>query len=116
MEQVAAQVLPSVVQIEVAGARGSGSGSGIVLTEDGRILTNDHVVSLAKEGGQLSVSFNDGRRAKATVVGTDPKTDSAVIQAEGISGLTPATIGDSSSLGSGRTWWRSGRRTASMPP
>jgi putative serine protease PepD len=98
VEAVADKVLPSVVQINVTGAQGSGSGSGIILTEDGQILTNDHVVESAANGGTLSVSFDDNTTAEATVLGTDPLTDTAVIQAEGVSGLTPATIGSSGDL------------------
>jgi putative serine protease PepD len=102
VESVADKVLPSVVQIEVAGPQGEGSGSGIILSEDGRILTNNHVVEVAEGGGSLRVSFEDGTTATAQIVGTDPLTDTAVIQAEGVSGLTPATIGDSSSLSVGQ--------------
>jgi putative serine protease PepD len=98
VEKVAATVLPSVVKINVAGSSGSGSGSGIVLRKDGTILTNNHVVSLAGNGGTISVNFNDGSTAKANVVGTDPVTDMAVIKAEGVSDLTPATIGKSADL------------------
>jgi putative serine protease PepD len=102
VESVATKVLPSVVQILVSGAEGSGSGSGIILSEDGRILTNYHVVEVAGDGGTLRVSFEDGTTAPARILGTDPLTDTAVIQAEGVSGLTPATIGDSSSLAVGQ--------------
>jgi putative serine protease PepD len=98
IEKVAQSVLPSVVKIDVSGAEGSGSGSGIILSQDGKILTNNHVVAIAKGGGQLSVSFNDGSHAKAHILGTDPLTDTAVIQAEGVANLTPATLGHSSSL------------------
>ncbi len=98
VEEVAADVLPSVVQINVTTADGGGSGSGVILTADGRILTNNHVVELAAGGGTLSVSFNDGTKADAEIVGTDPLTDSAVIQAKGVSGLTPAEIGQSSDV------------------
>jgi putative serine protease PepD len=98
IEKVAQAVLPSVVMINVSGPSGSGSGSGIILSADGKILTNNHVASLAGKGGQLSVSFNDGSHAPAKILGTDPLTDTAVIQAEKVSGLTPATIGHSSSL------------------
>ena len=98
VEQVAADVLPSVVQINVTTADGGGSGSGVILTADGRILTNNHVVELAANGGTLSVAFNDGTKADAEVIGTDPLTDSAVIQAKGVSGLTPAEIGQSSDI------------------
>ena len=98
VEQVAAKVLPSVVKIDVSGSQGAGSGSGIILSSDGEILTNNHVAAIAGDGGTMSVAFNDGSTAKATVVGTDPLTDTAVIKAEGVSGLTPATIGKSADL------------------
>ena len=98
VEQVAQDVLPSVVKIEVSGPQESGSGSGIILSSDGQILTNNHVVEIAGSSGSISVSFNDGSSAKAKVLGTDPLTDTAVIQAEGVNGLTPATIGKSADL------------------
>ena len=102
VQAVAAQVLPSVVMIEVSGAQGAGAGSGIILSSDGQILTNNHVVELAGDGGTLRVTFNDGSHADAKVLGTDPLTDTALIQAEGVSGLTPATIGKSGDLAVGQ--------------
>lgn len=102
-EKVAAAVLPSVVKINVSGSGGAGSGSGIVLSADGNILTNNHVVELAGNGGSITVNFNDGNTVRAKVVGTDPVTDIAVIHAEGVSGLTPATIGKSSGLQVGQS-------------
>jgi putative serine protease PepD len=106
VEQVAAQVLPSVVKIDVAGEvegqPATGSGSGIILSDSGEILTNDHVVELAGDGGQISVSFENGDRADAEVIGTDPLTDTAVIKADGVDGLTPATIGKSGNLDIGQ--------------
>ncbi|WKN47839.1 S1C family serine protease [Nocardioides sp. Arc9.136] len=98
VQQVAATVLPSVVQIEVTGSQEAGSGSGIVLSSDGVILTNNHVVDLAADGGEITVAFNDGTRADAEVLGTDPLTDTAVIRAQDVEDLTPATIGDSEAL------------------
>ena len=98
VEQVAQQVLPSVVKIDVSGPQESGSGSGIVLSSDGKILTNNHVVEVAGSSGSIRVSFNDGTSAPAKILGTDPLTDTAVIQAQDVSGLTPATIGKSSAL------------------
>ncbi|HET7328284.1 MAG TPA: trypsin-like peptidase domain-containing protein [Nocardioidaceae bacterium] len=95
VEAVAQAVLPSVVKIDVAGPSGSGSGSGIILTSDGTIVTNNHVVAAAAEGGELAVSFNDGSTAEAEIVGRDPVTDIAVIQAQDVSGLTPADLGSS---------------------
>ena len=98
VQAVAQEVLPSVVKIEVSGAEGSGSGSGIILSSDGKILTNNHVVEVAGDGGTMTVAFNDGTKASATILGTDPLTDTAVIQAQDVSGLTPATIGKSGDL------------------
>jgi putative serine protease PepD len=102
VQAVAAEVLPSVVKIDVSGAQGAGSGSGIILSSDGQILTNNHVVALAGSDGALRVTFNDGSHADAKVLGTDPLTDTALIQADGVSGLTPATIGRSGDLAVGQ--------------
>jgi putative serine protease PepD len=102
VEAVATKVLPSVVKIDVSGSQGSGSGSGIILSSDGQILTNNHVVELAGNDGTLTVTFNDGSHADAKVLGTDPLTDTALIQAQGVSGLTPATIGKSGDLAVGQ--------------
>jgi len=102
VEQVAAKVLPSVVALDVSGGGTGGSGSGVILTDDGLILTNDHVVTLAgsidPDTAQVTVSFSDGTSTRATVVGTDPLTDTALVQAEDVSGLTPITIGQSGDL------------------
>ncbi|MEU8249245.1 trypsin-like peptidase domain-containing protein [Nonomuraea sp. NPDC048916] len=93
--EVAEKVQPSVVMIQGS----TGEGSGVVLSDDGLILTNNHVVAGAGQGGgQMTVKFSDGKTAKASVVGTDPATDLAVIKAEGMSGLIAATLGDSDQL------------------
>lgn len=106
VEQVATQVLPSVVKINVVGeSEGqpvSGSGSGIILSEDGEILTNNHVVEVAENGGRISVSFQNGDEAAAEIIGTDPLTDTAVIKAQDVHGLTKATIGKSANLDIGQ--------------
>jgi putative serine protease PepD len=98
VEEVAAAVLPSVVKLDVSGAEGQGSGSGAILSSDGQILTNEHVAALAGEGGEITVSFTDGTKATATVLGSDPLTDTALLQAQDVEGLTPITIGESSNL------------------
>ncbi|CAN5558253.1 hypothetical protein BH24ACT11_BH24ACT11_13350 [soil metagenome] len=97
VQDVAASVLPSVVKIDVRTAQGAGSGSGIILSADGQILTNNHVVENADEDN-LAVLFNDGSTAPATVVGTDPRTDLAVIEAKDVSGLEAASLGSSDDL------------------
>jgi len=81
----------------------SGSGSGIIISDDGQILTNNHVVEAVADGGDLSVTFSDGSRADAEIVGRDPATDLAVIQAKDVSGLTPAKFGSSEDLHVGDT-------------
>lgn len=102
VEKVASAVLPSVVALDVSGGGSGGSGSGVILTDDGLILTNDHVVTLAgrisADQGEITVSFDDGTHATGKVVGTDPLTDTALVRAEGVSGLTPITIGKSANL------------------
>ena len=103
VEAVAAQVLPSVVSIQVSTPQGGGEGSGIVLSSDGLILTNNHVVAgAANGGGSISVTMSDGTSAPAKIIGRDPVTDLAVIKAEGVSGLRKATLGSSSALDPGQ--------------
>ncbi len=98
-ESAAAEVLPSVVKIYATSSTESDSGSGIILTSQGEILTNNHVVEVvALNGGKLAVSFNNGAMTRATIIGRDPLTDLAVIRAHGVSNLRPATLGDSDSL------------------
>jgi putative serine protease PepD len=97
VERVAAKVLPSVVSIEASGPQESGTGSGIILDNDGHILTNNHVVVPATGGGSLKVTLNDGRSATATIVGRDPISDLAVIKIS-LNNLNPISWGDSSSL------------------
>jgi putative serine protease PepD len=97
---VAAAVEPSVVSVLVESMSQSGEGSGVVLSSDGYILTNNHVVEGAST---IKVQLADGRSVAATVVGTDASHDIAVIKASGVSGLTPATLGTSGSLSVGDT-------------
>jgi putative serine protease PepD len=98
IESVSAKVLPSVVSIAFTGKAGSGTGSGIVIDRSGVILTNNHVVAEAADGGSLRVSFSDGRTASATILGRDPGADVAVIKVDGVDNLVPAALGSSASL------------------
>ncbi|MGY1748244.1 trypsin-like peptidase domain-containing protein [Modestobacter sp. SYSU DS0511] len=93
----AAKASPSVVTLYVSSGSGSGSGSGVILTEDGYVLTNNHVVSLDGAGGNATVQVrtSDGTLYDATVVGTDPSSDLAVVRLTDASGLTPAGFADS---------------------
>jgi putative serine protease PepD len=144
VEQVAAKVLPSVVKLQIDMGRGSEEGSGIILSSDGLILTNNHVVAAANnaagsqdsasgpqgpslpggmddqdspdgqggpstqggptqggssaQGVKATATFADGRTAPFTVVGADPSDDIAVVRVQGVSGLTPITLGSSKDL------------------
>jgi putative serine protease PepD len=149
VEQVAAKVLPSVVKLQIKMGQGAEEGSGIVLSSDGLILTNNHVVAALSgpgadqassvlggqddqgfpglqglpgmgdqpapgdqgpgdqgqgdqapggQGPDATVSFADGKTVPFTVVGTDPADDIAVVRAQGVSGLTPITMGSSKDL------------------
>jgi putative serine protease PepD len=95
---IAAHSLPSVVEVKEQTSSGEGIGSGVILSADGLILTNNHVVSDAANGGTLTVTFSNGKTASATIVGTSSSSDLAVIKAQNVSGLTPAALGDSSSV------------------
>ena len=100
---IAEKVSPSVVKIEATGATESGTGTGFVLTEDGYILTNNHVASVGDgQGGSLTVVFSDGTKEKATLVGASQQYDLAVLKVNK-TGLTKVEIGDSSKVHVGDT-------------
>ena len=94
-----AAVSPSVVAITVSGAGGSGQGSGVVIDDRGHVLTNHHVISGAGGQTEITVTLNDGRAFKATVAGTDPSTDLAVLTLQNPpEDLQPVALGDSDAL------------------
>jgi putative serine protease PepD len=96
--KVAERGLPSVVTIHVRAAA-PGSGSGEVISPDGYILTNNHVISAAANGGgSITVLFSDGRSRPARIVGRDVQTDLAVIQVADSASLEPIAWGASSRL------------------
>ncbi|MFD3505953.1 trypsin-like peptidase domain-containing protein [Nocardia sp. NPDC058666] len=101
-QAVAQRVLPSVVMIKVAGNRASGEGSGVVLSSDGLILTNNHVAAGAGSAAKMEVVFSDGSTAPATMIGADPVSDLAVIKVTGKTGLTPIELGTSDGLAVGQ--------------
>ncbi|MGW5231967.1 trypsin-like peptidase domain-containing protein [Streptomyces nodosus] len=95
---IAARALPSVVTLHVKGADSAGTGTGFVLDGRGHILTNNHVVEPAGTGGQITVTFNGGETAKATVVGRDAGYDLAVVKVGGVHGLRPMPLGNSDNV------------------
>jgi len=99
---VSKAVMPSVVAVQVTGQSGSGEGSGVILDKTGRIVTNNHVVSSTGSGSTVEVVLSDGRNYDATVVGTDPSTDLAVIKLTNPpKDLVPAVLGDSKAVAVG---------------
>jgi putative serine protease PepD len=95
----AGAVSPSVVAISVTSSQASGQGSGVIFDTAGHILTNNHVVTGAGAGSQLSVTLADKRTYDATVVGTDPSTDLAVIKLTNApTDLKPIALGDANTI------------------
>lgn len=95
---IAARSLPSVVTLHVSGAAESGTGTGFVLDDRGHILTNNHVVEPAGADGEISVTFQSGDTAEATVVGRDSGYDLAVVKVSGVGGLRPMPLGNSDNV------------------
>lgn len=98
VEDVASVVLPSVVSIQVLGPSSRSEGSGSIISEDGYVLTNNHVIEDAKRSGRIVVTLNDGSRYDADLVAGDPNTDVAVIKMRDAHGLSVINFGDSSSV------------------
>ncbi len=100
---VAAKASPSVVTISVSASSAGGTGSGVVLSSDGYVLTNTHVVTLdgASADGDIEVTTYDGRLYTGQIVGVDPIVDLAVIKLDDASGLTPIEFADSGDLNVG---------------
>ena len=94
---IADRVLPTVVSIEVRSGSTGGTGSGFVLTADGYLLTNNHVVAAAGDNGTITVTFNDGSKEKAEVVGRTVTYDLAVIKVDR-TGLPVAELGNSDAV------------------
>ncbi|MEJ5946245.1 trypsin-like peptidase domain-containing protein [Pseudokineococcus basanitobsidens] len=99
-QAVSKSVAPSVVAIQVQSSSAAGEGSGVVLDDQGHVLTNYHVVNGAGADAQMRVVLPDGRvYDQVKVVGEDAATDLAVIQiTDPPADLTPATLGDSSAV------------------
>lgn len=99
VEQVAAAVLPAVVSIEVAAMSGGSEGSGSIISSDGYVLTNHHVIESAAGGqAKITVTLNDGSRHSAQFVASDVNTDVGVIKIDDVAGLPVLEFGDSDDL------------------
>ena len=98
---VASSAMPAVVTIEVASAVGAGSGSGIIIREDGYVMTNAHVVSAGSSDPAIRVTTSDGRLLEATVVGRDVLSDIAVLKIADSGPFSVITLGDSDGLNVG---------------
>ncbi|KGN39427.1 S1C family serine protease [Knoellia subterranea] len=94
---IAAKAIPSVVTIRVEAADGDGTGSGWVLDDKGHIVTNNHVVSSAANGGEITVVLTNGKQSKAEIVGRDVSYDLAVLKVDRTD-LTPLPLGDSTTV------------------
>ena len=92
---VAAAVSPSIVEISATSSGGESTGSGVIVTSGGEIITNNHVIA---DADSIKVTFSDGSTKSASVVGTDSGKDLALIKVRGASGLKAASLGDSSQV------------------
>ena len=100
---VVAKAMPAVVTLTVAGGGSSGNGSGVILSDDGYVLTNNHVATLegATSSPSIRVTLSDGRIFDAELVGSDPIADLAVVKLEGAEGLPTIEFADSDALNVG---------------
>jgi putative serine protease PepD len=99
---IAGRLLPSVVAIKVSGNNEEGTGSGFIIDKTGYILTNNHVVEVAANGGAITIVFSDGSHATAKVVGRDQSYDLAVVKAD-IGDRPALQLGDSDGVVVGDT-------------
>ncbi|MHA7268469.1 S1C family serine protease [Arthrobacter sp. HLT1-20] len=95
---VANQVLPGVVTVSVSSGEASGVGSGVIVRKEGYIMTNNHVISPAANGGTIEVLFSDGTSSEAELVGRDPKSDLAVLKVKSGKALPIVGLGKSASV------------------
>ncbi|ANH38612.1 Serine protease Do-like HtrA [Nocardioides dokdonensis FR1436] len=102
---VAETLLPATVQIvaEFGSDDEGATGSGFILDRQGHVITNNHVVADAADGGKIQVVDQDGSRYAASVVGRSPVYDLAVLAVPGLEGTEPASLGASSALRVGET-------------
>lgn len=95
---IASTALPGVVTLHVRGASAQSTGTGFVLDDKGHILTNNHVVRSAAQGGRINVTFNGGESVRGRLVGGDGGYDLAVVKVDRVDGLRPLPLGNSDSV------------------
>lgn len=100
ISEIAAMAQPAVVQLNVVGGAGEGTGSGFVISDDGYIITNHHVAGPVGEGGSIEVAFSDGSTATGRLVGSNPGYDIAVVKVDR-TGLDTLPMGSSADLNVG---------------
>ncbi|GGF26318.1 S1C family serine protease [Subtercola lobariae] len=100
-QSIATQVLPAIVTVQVQAPGGNGVGTGEILTTDGYIVTNNHVISSAANSGSISVLYSSGESVDATLVGRDPVSDLAVLKVSTDKALPTIQIGNSSNVSVG---------------
>jgi len=101
-EQVADQVLPSVVSIQALTRNSASEGSGSIISSDGYVMTNNHVVAGVEQNGVLQVTMSDGSSYEADFIAGDVSTDIAVIKIRNATDLPMISFGDSDSLAVGQ--------------
>jgi putative serine protease PepD len=93
------KALPSIVSIDVKGSGQEDQGTGMIITKDGLVVTNNHVIAAAVSSGTITVTRSGSTKAlPATLIGTNPIDDVALIRINNVSGLTPVTFGNSNGL------------------
>lgn len=96
--EVAQGVLPGVVTVSIRNGEESGVGSGVIVRPEGYIMTNNHVIAAAAEGGTIDVLFSDGKSSEVELVGRDPKSDLAVLKVSADKALPTVALGKSADL------------------
>jgi putative serine protease PepD len=97
---IAQRLVPSVVMIKVSNGTEGGAGTGFIV-RGGYVVTNNHVVEPAVNGGAMQVVFNDGKTTSARIIGHDPNSDIAVIKPTTLGGRKALTLGNSDNLAVG---------------
>ncbi len=93
------KALPSIVSIDVKGEGEEDQGTGMVITKNGLVVTNNHVIAAAVNGGTITVTRTGSTKSlPATLIGTNPIDDVALIRIDNVSGLKPVTFGNSNDL------------------